>query len=125
MITQTDIEYASPVEMFEKLFYNEVIDLIVEETISYAKNVKNNHDFYITIEDIKIFMRLLIFSGYHTLPSKRDYWSEAEDLEIGLLQNAFSRNTYLKSYIHFQDNSKASENKNDKSFKIRPPFGKS
>ena len=36
--------------------------------------------------------------------------------------NAFSRNAYLtlKSVFHFQDNSKAQENKDDKAFKIEP-----
>ena len=50
-----------------------VYDLIVEETIRYAKNFKNDYDFWITKEDIKIFIGFLICSGYHTLPSEWDY----------------------------------------------------
>ena len=72
MIMQTDMKYASPIEIFEKLFSHEIYDLIVEETILYTKNFKNDYDFYITKEDIKIFIGILIFSGYHTLPSERD-----------------------------------------------------
>lgn len=64
----------------------------------------------------------MIFSGYHSLPSERDYWSESEDLGVQLVKDAISRNAYLeiKCNIHFQNNSKANENKHDKAFKLRP-----
>lgn len=50
--------------------------------IHYRKNVKYDHDFNITIVDVKIFIRLLMFSSFHTLPYERDYRSEAGDLRI-------------------------------------------
>lgn len=52
--------------------------------IHYRKNVKYDHDFNITIVDVKIFIRLLMFFSFHTLPCERDYWSEAGDLGIFL-----------------------------------------
>lgn len=112
----------SPIAMFEKTFDDELLDFVVEETTRYATTQKNKHNFSVTREEIKIFIGFLIFSGYHTLPSERDYWSEEEDLGISLVKNAMSRNAYLKikSVIHFQDNSKVEENKKDKSFKIKP-----
>ncbi|KAG8234996.1 hypothetical protein J437_LFUL013876 [Ladona fulva] len=47
----------------------------------------------------KIFLGILIFSGYHTLPSERDYWSDQEDLGVPLVRDAMSRNTYLEIKI--------------------------
>ena len=63
-----------------------------------------------------------MFSGYHTLPRERDYWSEEKDLNLDIVRNAFNCNAYLtlKSVINFQDNSQAQEDKNDKAFKIKP-----
>lgn len=115
------LQEATPVGIFEQFFDESVYNMIVEETLRYA-NQKNKHSFSISVDEIKIFLGFLIFSGYHTLPSERDYWSESEDLGIPLVRNAMSRNAYLeiKSLIHFQDNTKADQNKHDKSFKISP-----
>ena len=38
MIIQTDMEYASLLEIFEKLFSDEIYDLTVEKTIRFAKS---------------------------------------------------------------------------------------
>lgn len=55
----------------------------------YAKYVENYHDFNITTEDIKMIIVFLMFSDSHTLPSERDCGSEAEDVGIDLVKNAF------------------------------------
>ena len=62
-----------------------------------------NHDFEISTTEIKIFLGFLILNGYHQLPSEKDYWSEDDDLGLGIVQDAFSRNAYatLKAMIHF------------------------
>lgn len=111
----------TPVQIFEELFTNEIYKFIVEETMRYAYQ-KNKHGFSVDVDDIKIFFGFLIFTGYHTLPSERDYWSDHEDLGVQIVKNAMSRNIYyaIKSCLHFQDNSKFEENKHDKGFKIRP-----
>lgn len=121
-----DLGQMSAADLFEQFFDEDVYDMILEETIRYAVTQKNKHGFTITKDDLKIFMGFLIFSGYHTLPSERDYWSEDDDLGQPIVRNAFSRNAYLeiKSHIHFADNAKAMDNKNDRYFKIRPLFEK-
>ena len=102
------------------------MQLIIDETIRYTKIQKNKHDFEISITEIKTFLGFLILSGYHQLPSERDYWSEDDDLGLGIVGDAFSRNAYptLKTMIHFQDNSKAGQCKDDKAFKVRPLIDK-
>ena len=75
-----------------------------------------------SFEEIQVFIGILLFNGYHTLSSERNYWSEEKDLGLDIVLNAFSRNAYLtlKSVIHFENNFQAEENKDDKAFKIKP-----
>ncbi|KAG8238661.1 hypothetical protein J437_LFUL018154 [Ladona fulva] len=102
---------------------------MAKENLEAAKSCLQKHspmqlfeEFFSDDVRSRIFLGILIFSGYHTLPSERDYWSDQEDLGVPLVRDAMSRNTYLeiKSVIHFQNNAKANDNKNDRSFKIRP-----
>ncbi|KAB0805128.1 hypothetical protein PPYR_02098 [Photinus pyralis] len=112
----------TPCELFETMFTDDVIDYITKETVRYASAVKNDTKFTLSSEDIKAFLGVLLFSGYHKLPSERHYWSEQEDLGVNIVKNCMSRNKYLKikSYIHFNDNDQANVNKSDKGFKVRP-----
>ena len=112
------LQNATPQQIFEKIFTDDVIQLIIDETIRYAKIQKNKRDFEILTTAIKIFLGFLILSGYHQLPSERNYWSEDDDLGLGIVRDVFSRNAYatLKAMIHFQANSKADECKDDKAF---------
>ena len=83
-------------------------------------------NFIMSIEELKAFIGVLLFSSYHILPSERHYWSNDEDLGISLVKNALSRNRFqmLKRFIHFIDNSEAENNKHDKGFKVRPLYTK-
>ena len=63
------LQNATPSQIFEKMFSDDVIQLIINETIRYAKIQKNKHDFEISTTEIKIFLGFLILSGYHQLPS--------------------------------------------------------
>lgn len=77
-ILTADSNNMSPVELFEEFLTESVYDMIVEETNRYAHEVKNKLN--VTKDEIKAFIGFLILSGYHTLPSERDYWTEADDL---------------------------------------------
>ena len=79
-----------------------MIQLLIDETIRYAKIQNNKRDFEISTTAIKIFLGFLILNGYHQLPSERDYWSEEDDLGLGIVRDAFSRNAYatLNAMIH-------------------------
>ncbi|XP_030753599.1 piggyBac transposable element-derived protein 2-like [Sitophilus oryzae] len=109
----------NPVQIFEKLFDDNVFQLMIEQSIIYSRQ-KNNHDFFATMEEMKIFIGILLLSGYHKLPQQRMYWSLDEDLGVKIVSGSISRNRFLeiKRYLHFADNDKI--NKNDKMFKLRP-----
>jgi hypothetical protein len=112
----------SPMQVFEELFSDDVINVIVEETDKYAKEYKNKINFSVHRDDVRVLIGFLIFTGYHKLSSERNDWSEDDDLVIQIVKDAISRNKYpeLKSVLHFNDNKKANENKGDKSFKLKP-----
>nr|CAD7423116.1 unnamed protein product [Timema monikensis] len=57
----------SPVEMFEMFFDNEVLELIVNCSNNYAFQ-KGNIKFKVTINEIKLFLGILLLSGYCSVP---------------------------------------------------------
>ncbi|KAB0805150.1 hypothetical protein PPYR_02120, partial [Photinus pyralis] len=79
-----------------------------------------NHNFRVTDDEIRLFIGLLLFTGYHRLPRERMYWSLDPDLAIPFVSSAISRNRFqeIKRYLHFADNSGIE--RNDKMYKVRP-----
>ena len=93
------------------------------ESVRYAMTCKNIMDMVLTVNELKAFIGILLFSSYHKLPSERHYWSNDEDLGVSIIvKNAMSRNRFqtLKSLVHFTNNAEAVNNKNGKGFKIGP-----
>ncbi|XP_076047359.1 uncharacterized protein LOC143028888 [Oratosquilla oratoria] len=116
-----NLDTLSPLELFEKLMTPGIYEHIVKETVRYASSCKNMCDFTFSVDELKTFIGILLFSGYHKVPSERDYWSSEEDLGVPIIQRAMSRNRYqlVKSLIHFCNNEDTKDNTHDKGFKIR------
>ncbi|XP_046972429.1 piggyBac transposable element-derived protein 2-like [Vanessa cardui] len=74
----------TPVQIFEKIFDEEVISLIITNTILYA-NQNNRHTFQLDAVDLKKFLGILILSGYHKLPREDLYWSYDEDVGVEMV----------------------------------------
>lgn len=108
----------TPVELFH-MMANNMISKTVIETNRYAAQ-KNCHSFSITETELKQFLGVMFFSGYHILPREKMYWENAPDTGTTLVSNAMSRKRYsdIKRYIHFNDNS--SINPQDRYYKVRP-----
>lgn len=106
--------------IFEKFFDEEVFEMIILNTKLYASQ-HNYHDFQITVGELKIFLGVLLLSGYHSLPRERLYWSLDEDCHVSITSKAMSRNRFMeiKKFLHFCDN-EATTNSTDKMFKLRP-----
>ncbi|CAH2098249.1 unnamed protein product [Euphydryas editha] len=120
----TELEGKSAVEIFENILCDEILQYIVHETVTYAKNYKNDLNFNLTVEELKVFIGILFFSSYHHLPQSKLYWCRDDDVHIPFVEKAMSRNRFdkIKSYLHFNDNSRI--DKTDKAFKIRPFINK-
>uniref|UniRef100_A0A0L8IF49 PiggyBac transposable element-derived protein domain-containing protein n=1 Tax=Octopus bimaculoides TaxID=37653 RepID=A0A0L8IF49_OCTBM len=94
---------------------------MVRESVRYATECKNRPTTIISSDDIKLFIGVLLISGYHKFPAETQYWSNDEDLDLQIVKNAMSRSRFqeMKSILHFCDINEAENNKNDRGFKVR------
>ena len=58
---------SSPADVFEFVIDDEVIEQIIQFSQSYAAD-KASHQFYVTKEEIRAFLALLLLGGYVSLP---------------------------------------------------------
>ena len=82
---------SSPVSVFEEVFSEEIVQLILKETVRYATEWKNRPSTTISSDDLKLFIGVLLISGYHKLPSETQYWSNDENLGLQVVKNAISK----------------------------------
>ena len=72
----------------------------------YANRDQNDANFNVTSDEMKRFIGILLFSGYHFVTSERDYWSNQPDLKVSFIADSMSRDRFLKikKYFHVADN---------------------
>ena len=94
------------------------MNVIAQESCRYA--CEKNIQFTISVPELKAALGILILSGYHTLPSRRLYWSMDDDVRVDLVAKAMSRDRFeeILRFLHFTDNQTL--NKEDKMAKLRP-----
>lgn len=68
-------------ELFEKIFDDEVLDQIVNQSNLYALQ-NNRHDYNLEKYQLKRFLGFLLFSGYHQLPREQMHWETYEDCSV-------------------------------------------
>lgn len=113
----------SPVQLFEEVLTEEIMEHIQRETLRYALEIKNDSLFSMDLNELRVFIGILIFSGYVRMPSERMYWSEAVDMQANrLVREAMTRSSYhkIKQYLHVQDNNGRKPGDTDRGFKVRP-----
>ncbi|KAK4292663.1 hypothetical protein Pmani_034580 [Petrolisthes manimaculis] len=102
-----------------KLFWtDEWIEELCEQSKLYAsqKSLPSDH---VTPEKLKVFITILVISGYNKLPSRRLYWSESPDVFNQLISESIRRDAFeqIMCCLHFADNMKMTD---DKFYKVRP-----
>lgn len=109
----------SAVEIFELIFDDEVLDLLVCEPTRYALFM-NCPDPKVTAKEMRVFLAILILSGYCVVPGKRFYWESASDMRNEMVYNAMRRERFaqIMRFVHLVDNTKP--DLNDKMWKLRP-----
>ena len=72
-------------------------------------------DFNVEINELKAFIGITSFIGYHTLPSIRNYWNKDPGLGVKVVSDVMTRDRFfeIRAALHFVDNEKTHE-KNDK-----------
>lgn len=68
------------------------------------------------IDEMKVFIKILIVSHYNQMPSKRNYWETEKDMHNQMVYEARRRDRFLKisRFFHF-----ASNNVIGKMYKLR------
>lgn len=106
------------IQLFERFFDNEVLDLILTQSNLYA-NQNNRHNFLLEKYQLQRFIGFLLLTGYHELPRERMYWEHSEDVSLPIVRKAMSKHQFgeMKRNIHLCNNDNI--DKDDKMFKIR------
>ncbi|KAG5888978.1 hypothetical protein JTB14_026049 [Gonioctena quinquepunctata] len=69
-------EMGRPIHYFEMFFSNQLLDLIVEQSNSYACQVDPNKPLNLTRSELRIFIGTIIYMSIFGLPGHRLYWSQ-------------------------------------------------
>lgn len=107
-------------QMLELFLDEQVMNLIVNSTNTFANVDKNNQSFKTDINEIRKFIGILYFSGIHQVPQTDLYWSEQPVFRCDIIKAAMNRDRFraIKSYFHVCNNSEI--NASDKFAKVAP-----
>ena len=83
-------------EIWQLFFTESLLEYVTTQTILYAKRDRNDASFNVTANEMKQFIGILLFSGYHFVTSERDYWSNQPDLKVPFIAESMSRDKFLK-----------------------------
>lgn len=98
----TAIGALNPVQLFELFFDCEVIQLITESTNKYAHVDCNDPTFITNTDEIRKFIGILMFTGIHTVPFIKGYWSDNPMFGLKVIKDVLPRDRFLriKRYFH-------------------------
>ena len=96
----------TPVSLFKLFFDDEVIDFMVRMTNLYANRGKGKHNFKTDSKEMRLFLAMILLTGYVPLPRRKLYWENSPDVHNEALSNAMSQNPFedILSNLHFSDN---------------------
>ena len=94
----------SPHEIFEAfLNWNgqSLLDLLVNDTNRYAKEVRNDPTLHVDYDEIKVLIGIILRSGYHRLPGAPLYWDTNTNVDItcNIVTNAMSKTRFQTTVI--------------------------
>lgn len=83
----------SPTHLFELFFDDEVIKLLITESLNYAvyRGFTNTN---LSTDEIKCFVGILIMSGYNTLHGRRFYWDTSPDMQNIIVRDCMRRDRF-------------------------------
>ena len=89
-----------PLKVFEMLFRNN-FERIRNETERHAQR-RGSSDFSLSLVEVKCAVGILILSGYHRLPSRRNYWEQQPDMLTKIVSDNMRRNRFEKilQFLH-------------------------
>ncbi|KAE9521818.1 hypothetical protein AGLY_017789 [Aphis glycines] len=123
-----NLPFCNPINIFNTLFNDEIMNLIVFQTNLYAqqKQTKTGKSFIRTnLSEIKTFIGINLLMGIKKQCSYRDYWLSSPDLHDSYISSLMPVNRFgwLLAHIHLNDNTvmpKKNTHNYDKLYKLRP-----
>lgn len=114
-----DCDNISPHEQFEKFIDQAILELILKESAKYAA-YRCKPDPKISIDELKVYIGILIVSGYSIQSRFESYWSSDPDLRNELIYSSMRKNRFkeISQFLHFADMNEPSPD--DKMWKLRP-----
>ena len=99
-------EPLTPVAIFNAFFDDDAIQHMVTMTALYAQRDKGKHNFSIDAQEMRLFLAMLLLSGYCDLPRRRMYWENSDDVFNKAMADAMPRNRFeeILSVLHLADN---------------------
>jgi hypothetical protein len=97
----TKFKKLSLVDFFDLFFGNKILELIANKSNQYCM-AKFETSAAILADEIRVFVAILILSGYNTVPNYKLYWSNSEDMENKLIKQAMSRDRFHMIKDSFQ-----------------------
>ena len=118
--TVVNCENVTPFSCFELFFDDAVVEFFVEMTNLYARRDKGFTDFSIDVGEMRLFLCILLISGYNSRPRARMYWEQRPDSYCEAIQNAMTRKRFetILKCLHLCDNLDLTPG--DKMAKVRP-----
>ena len=115
-------EVMSAVECFELLYNDDIIKFIVDMTNLYA--LQRNHTLNVTCDEIRVYIAILLLTGYLTPKYMRMLWEVKSDTHNKLVASSIRRNRFfeIQQYLHLCDSTSLPPN--DKFGKVREYFTK-
>ena len=109
----------SPHTLFEKFFTPELMQNICNESETYATSMGRT-GFKIDVPEMRVFLAILLISGYVKLSRRPMYWENSKDVHNEGVSSAMSRKRFceIMRNLHLADNSRL--DKKDKFAKVRP-----
>lgn len=102
----------TPSQLFDMFFDDELVQMISEETNRYAAQ-KGNMGFATDSDEIRVFVAILLLSGYIPLPRKNMFWEDSGEARNECVANAMRRNRFneILHYLHLANNDTLSQSK--------------
>ncbi|CAG0899708.1 unnamed protein product [Cyprideis torosa] len=109
----------SPRELMELFWSDDFLEDICEEVSSYCI-FKGYQDINPSVSELRVFLAILLLSGYCPFPQRWMYWCKDYDMGNTAVQQAMRKNRFNQymQFLHFADNGNL--DKEDKYGKLRP-----
>ena len=92
--------------LFKLFFDAETVKFMFYMTNLYARRDKNKPNFETNVEEMYVFLAMLLLSGYNPRSQRRLWWESSDDVFCKAMSDAILRNRFeeLIAVVHFADN---------------------